>query len=110
MASVAGVLVLNGTGTVTMLWWLYQASSMDRMSTLVHKSGAYSDIEIEDRGELVLPQGRMGEIAAYGRPVGTPERIAAYLLTDYLERLGVEVVFGLCGHAVVGLLDALGKS
>ncbi len=80
------------------------------MSTLVHKSGAYSDIEIEDRGELVLPQGRMGEIAAYGRPVGTPERIAAYLLTDYLERLGVEVVFGLCGHTVVGLLDALGKS
>ena len=25
-------------------------------------------------------------------------RIAAYLLTEYLERLGVEVVFGLCGH------------
>lgn len=80
------------------------------MSTLVHKSGAYSGIELEDRGELVLPQGRMGEVAAYGRPVGTPERIAAYLLTDYLERLGVEVVFGLCGHTVVGLLDALGKS
>lgn len=80
------------------------------MSTLVHQSGSYSDIEIEDRGELVLPQGRMGEIAAYGRPVGTPERIAAYLLTDYLERLGVEVVFGLCGHSVVGFLDALSKS
>ncbi|MEO7189987.1 MAG: thiamine pyrophosphate-binding protein [Vicinamibacterales bacterium] len=37
-------------------------------------------------------------------------RIAAYQLTDYLERLGVEVVFGLCGHTVIALLDALGKS
>ncbi len=52
----------------------------------------------------------MGELAAYGRPVGTPERIASYLLTEYLEKLGVEIVFGLCGHTVVGFLDALGKS
>ena len=37
-------------------------------------------------------------------------RIAAYQMTDYLERLGVEVVFGLCGHTVIGMLDALGKS
>jgi acetolactate synthase I/II/III large subunit len=37
-------------------------------------------------------------------------RIAAYLLTDYLERLGVEVIFGLCGHTVIALLDAIGKS
>jgi acetolactate synthase-1/2/3 large subunit len=37
-------------------------------------------------------------------------RIAAYQLTDYLERLGVEVVFGLCGHTVIAMLDALGKS
>jgi len=37
-------------------------------------------------------------------------RIASYLLTDYLERLGVEVIFGLCGHTVIGFLDALGKS
>jgi acetolactate synthase-1/2/3 large subunit len=80
------------------------------MSTLVHQSGAYSDIEIEERSDLVLPQGRMGEIAAYGRPFGTPERIAAHLLTAYLERLGVEVIFGLCGHTVVGLLDALSRS
>lgn len=41
-------------------------------------------------------------------PAGT--RIAAYQITDYLERLGVEVVFGLCGHTVIGMLDALGKS
>ncbi len=37
-------------------------------------------------------------------------RIAAYQLVEYLERLGVEVVFGLCGHTVIALLDALGKS
>ena len=37
-------------------------------------------------------------------------RIAAYLLTEYLERLGVEVIFGLCGHTIIGFLDALGKS
>jgi len=38
------------------------------------------------------------------------QRIAAYQLVDYLERLGVEVVFGLCGHTVIAMLDALGKS
>jgi len=37
-------------------------------------------------------------------------RIAAYQLTDYLERVGVEVIFGLCGHTVIAFLDALGKS
>jgi len=37
-------------------------------------------------------------------------RIASYLLAEYLERLGVEVVFGLCGHTVIAFLDALGKS
>ena len=37
-------------------------------------------------------------------------RIASYLLTEYLERLGVEVVFGLCGHTVIAFLDALGRS
>jgi acetolactate synthase-1/2/3 large subunit len=40
----------------------------------------------------------------------TDTRISSYLLTDYLERLGVEVVFGLCGHTVIAFLDALGKS
>ena len=45
------------------------------------------------------------------RRADRPEtRIASYLLTDYLERLGVEVIFGLCGHTVIGFLDALGKS
>src|SRR5580658_10937136 len=80
------------------------------MSSLVHKSGAYSGIKVEDRSDYVLPQGKVGETAVYGRPPGAPERISSYLLTEYLERLGVEVVFGLCGHTVVGLLDALGKS
>jgi acetolactate synthase-1/2/3 large subunit len=37
-------------------------------------------------------------------------RIAAYLLTEYLERIGVEVIFGLCGHTIIAVLDALGKS
>lgn len=37
-------------------------------------------------------------------------RIASYLLTEYLERLGVEVIFGLCGHTVIAFLDALSKS
>ena len=40
----------------------------------------------------------------------TDTRIAAYLLTEYLERLGVEVIFGLCGHTIIAFLDALGKS
>jgi len=37
-------------------------------------------------------------------------RIASYLLVEYLERLGVEVVFGLCGHTVIAFLDALRQS
>jgi acetolactate synthase-1/2/3 large subunit len=41
---------------------------------------------------------------------GTETRIASYLLTEYLERLGVEVIFGLCGHTVIAFLDALSKS
>ena len=43
-------------------------------------------------------------------PTNSETRFAAYLLTDYLERLGVEVVFGLTGHTVIGLLDAIGRS
>lgn len=37
----------------------------------------------------------------------TGTRIAAYQLVEYLERIGVEVVFGLCGHTVIAFLDAL---
>ncbi len=40
----------------------------------------------------------------------TGTRIASYLMTEYLERLGVEVIFGLCGHTVIAFLDALSKS
>jgi acetolactate synthase I/II/III large subunit len=47
-------------------------------------------------------------VARIAPPAG--KRIAAYQVTDYLERLGVEVVFGLCGHTVIGMLDALGRS
>jgi acetolactate synthase-1/2/3 large subunit len=80
------------------------------MSPEVHKSGVYSNIEIADRGPLVLPQGKMGEIAAYGRPPGTEEKLAAYLLIEYLERIGVDTIFGLCGHTIIAFLDALGHS
>lgn len=50
--------------------------------------------------------------AAPAPPVGTSTetRIAAYLLAEYLERLGVEVIFGLCGHTNIELLDAIGRS
>src|ERR1041384_3415556 len=46
------------------------------------------------------------------RPAGAAAttRIASYLLAEYLERLGVEVIFGLCGHTNIAFLDALGKS
>ncbi len=37
-------------------------------------------------------------------------RIAAYQLVDYLDQLGVDVVFGLTGHTVIAFLDALGRS
>jgi acetolactate synthase-1/2/3 large subunit len=43
-------------------------------------------------------------------PAPASTRIASYLLTEYLEQLGVEVIFGLCGHTVIGFLDALSKS
>ena len=42
------------------------------------------------------------------RATGT--RIASYLLVEYLERLGVDVVFGLCGHTNIAMLDALSHS
>jgi acetolactate synthase I/II/III large subunit len=80
------------------------------VSDLTHKSGSYSNIEVADIGELSLPQGKLGEIAAYGRPAGTEERLAAYLLVEYLERIGVDTIFGLCGHTVIGFLDALSRS
>jgi len=37
-------------------------------------------------------------------------RILSYQLTDYLEELGVEVIFGLCGHTNIAFIDALHKS
>jgi acetolactate synthase I/II/III large subunit len=40
----------------------------------------------------------------------TETRIASYLLTEYLERLGVDVIFGLCGHTIIAFLDAIGRS
>jgi acetolactate synthase-1/2/3 large subunit len=37
-------------------------------------------------------------------------QVAAVQLTRYLERLGVELVFGMCGHSLVQVLDALDRS
>src|SRR5215470_19914277 len=37
-------------------------------------------------------------------------QIIAEQLVGYLEQLGVEVIFGLCGHTVVQMLDALSRS
>ncbi|MBV9229207.1 MAG: thiamine pyrophosphate-binding protein [Chloroflexi bacterium] len=44
--------------------------------------------------------------------IGVPgnKRIAAYQLVDALERLGVEYIFGLCGHTNIAVLDALRSS
>jgi acetolactate synthase-1/2/3 large subunit len=47
-------------------------------------------------------------IAPHASRTGT--RIAAYQMTEYLERIGVDVIFGLCGHTIIALLDALGRS
>ena len=80
------------------------------MGSLTHKSGSYSNVQPKDVSDHVLPQGKVGETVAYGRPAGTEEKIASYLLVEYLERLGVDVIFGLCGHTIVGFLDALSKS
>jgi acetolactate synthase-1/2/3 large subunit len=41
---------------------------------------------------------------------GRETRIASYLLAEYLEQLGVELIFGLCGHTVIAFLDALSRS
>lgn len=38
------------------------------------------------------------------------KKLLSYQLVDYLERRGVEYVFGLTGHTVIAFLDALGKS
>ena len=80
------------------------------MSTEVHKSGTYSNIEIQGPGGLVLPQENLGETAAFGRPPGTEQKLAAYLLVEYLEKIGVDTIFGLCGHTIIAFLDALGRS
>ena len=37
-------------------------------------------------------------------------KLLAECIVDYLERRGVTKVFGLCGHTVIGMLDALSRS
>lgn len=38
------------------------------------------------------------------------KKLLSHQIVDYLERRGVEYVFGLCGHTVIAMLDALEKS
>ena len=38
------------------------------------------------------------------------KKLTADLMVDYLERRDVKYVFGLCGHTVIGMLDALSRS
>ena len=38
------------------------------------------------------------------------KKLTADLMVDYLERRGVKYIFGLCGHTVIGMLDALSRS
>lgn len=38
------------------------------------------------------------------------KKLVSYQLVDYLERRDVKYVFGLCGHTVIAMLDALRKS
>ena len=58
-----------------------------------------------------LGDGSGEKLQADGFPPPTAElRISSYQLVEYLESVGVEVVFGLCGHTIIALLDALGKS
>ena len=37
-------------------------------------------------------------------------KLVADLLVDYLERRGTTKIFGLCGHTVIAMLDALSRS
>ena len=38
------------------------------------------------------------------------KKLVADLMVDYLERRDVKYIFGLCGHTVIGMLDALSRS
>lgn len=38
------------------------------------------------------------------------KKLVSELMVDYLERREVEYIFGLCGHTVIGFLDALSRS
>ena len=38
------------------------------------------------------------------------KKLVADLIVNYLERRDVKYVFGLCGHTIIGMLDALSRS
>ena len=42
--------------------------------------------------------------------INMSKKLVSDLLVDYLERRGITKLFGLCGHTVIGMLDALSRS
>ena len=38
------------------------------------------------------------------------KKLVSDLMINYLERRGVTKLFGLCGHTVIGMLDALSSA
>ena len=76
------------------------------------RSGAVRRV-LQQSDSRLTPRDPMSTSPLPARPRAVPAagtRIASYLMTEYLERLGVEVIFGLCGHTVIAFLDALSKS
>jgi len=77
-------------------------ASREHRARSVHKSGSYSNIAIKE-AELSLAQGKMGETAAFGRPSETEQKSLPFFWW-ILENIGVDTIFGLCGHTVIALL------
>jgi acetolactate synthase-1/2/3 large subunit len=50
------------------------------------------------------------KIKQAGRKCCRVKKLLSYQIVDYLERRGVHHVFGLCGHTVIAMLDAMEKS
>jgi acetolactate synthase I/II/III large subunit len=68
-------------------------------------------VETENNASVLALKEKYGHVLQkLPTPPAPGTRIAAYQLVDYLETIGVEVVFGLCGHTVIAMLDALGKN
>jgi acetolactate synthase-1/2/3 large subunit len=68
-------------------------------------------VETENNSSALALKEKYGHVLQkQPAPPAEGMRIAAYQLVDYLELIGVEVIFGLCGHTIIAMLDALGKN